>query len=178
MAIPPLFKGPLQSLCRTHCALTTIALVCALVLGSSFPWLLRSQLLSVPLCLHASLPRSTSAQAGTQKHAPHHDCLNLSLLLSLYYPTITILKPSVLLPSPHYSKEGKQPFSVLFIVRFRSEKKKMLLLFSYSCIQSKVPYLNEIILKVDFACAMYRKTFGAFLYLCEVSDISKRICIK
>lgn len=36
MAIPSLFKGPLQSLCRTHCALTTIALVCALVLGSSF----------------------------------------------------------------------------------------------------------------------------------------------
>ena len=39
MAIPSLFKGPLQSLCKTHCALTTIALVCALVLGSSFLWL-------------------------------------------------------------------------------------------------------------------------------------------
>lgn len=39
MAIPSLFKGPLQSLCGTHCALTTIALVCALVLGSSFLWL-------------------------------------------------------------------------------------------------------------------------------------------
>lgn len=35
----PLFKGLLQSLCRTHCALTTIALVCSLVLGSSFLWL-------------------------------------------------------------------------------------------------------------------------------------------
>lgn len=39
MAIPSLFKGPLQSLCRSHCALTTIALVCALALGSSFLWL-------------------------------------------------------------------------------------------------------------------------------------------
>lgn len=39
MAIPSLFKAPLQSLCRTHCALTTIALVCALVLGTSFLWI-------------------------------------------------------------------------------------------------------------------------------------------
>lgn len=39
MAIPSLFKSPLQSLCRTHCALTTIALVSALVVGSSFLWL-------------------------------------------------------------------------------------------------------------------------------------------
>lgn len=39
MAIPSLFKGPLQSLCRAHCTLTTIALVCALVLNSSFLWL-------------------------------------------------------------------------------------------------------------------------------------------
>lgn len=39
MAIPSLFKGLLQSLCRSHCTLTTIALVCALVLGSSFLWL-------------------------------------------------------------------------------------------------------------------------------------------
>lgn len=39
MAMPSLFKGPLQSLCRTYCALTTIALVCALVLCSSFLWI-------------------------------------------------------------------------------------------------------------------------------------------
>lgn len=38
MAMPSLFKGPLQSLCRTYCALTTIALVCALVPCSSFLW--------------------------------------------------------------------------------------------------------------------------------------------
>lgn len=39
MAMPSLFKGLLQSLCRTYCALTTIALVCALVLCSSFLWI-------------------------------------------------------------------------------------------------------------------------------------------
>lgn len=60
----PLFKGLPQSLSRPHCEWPTIALMCALGLGSSF---LCSQLLSVPLCLHASPPRSNSAEDGAQR---------------------------------------------------------------------------------------------------------------
>lgn len=91
MAAAPLFKGLLQSLCRSHCARTTIALACALVPASPFLLLPCSQPLSVPLCLNASLPRSTSAQEGTREHA-----LFPILCHQTHPPHTPVLEPSPL----------------------------------------------------------------------------------
>lgn len=128
--MPSLFKGPLQSLCRTHCALTTIALVCALVLGSSFLWL--SAVSSCPFhsvsTLHFHAP--PVLRKGTRKHAPHHDCLNLTLFLSCIIPP----SPSSVLPHllscPHYYKDREQK-EPLFIVHFCSGKGIFIFIYSY-----------------------------------------------
>lgn len=149
MAILSLFKVPLQSLCRTHCALTTIALVCALVQDTSF--LRLSAVSSCPfhsvftLYFHAPPVLRT----GLRNMPPIMISLNLTLLLSRIIPASPHSIRSVLLYNPHYlkdaDKEGKGPFLCSVFspgVHFYPKRKSLYSCYQFSSIHLMGNYSN------------------------------------
>lgn len=134
--IPSLFKGLLQSLCRIHCALTTIALVCALVLGSSFLWL--SAVSSCPFHSVSTL----------HFHAPPVLRKGLRIMPPIMI-TSTLLSSYPVLSHHHHPQSFRSCFLIHTITKIQIEKERQLfalsvvhfcsgkriLIFLYSCYQ-------------------------------------------
>lgn len=160
-----LFKGPLQSLCRSHCVLTTMALVCALVLVFSFCWLFAVS--SCPFqsasALHFHAP--PVFRRGLRNMPPimiASTALSSCPALSHRRHLQTFLSCSLI----HTIEEWKGTGLFLFFF-YNFWPLNQIFIFSHSVISFKDPLILWEIIKIDFS--MSSQAGVPWVFTCAVN---------